>query len=187
MVPPRFMEMIPRGRTMNKGASTGYKLLDLFPGAYLSYSSSMRCDVCGSPDSVFYIKPDGAEGEIHLCRSCAAARFSTMLGEMDRIASVRECPSCSWTLERLLSTGRLGCPDCARSFRRDVDAILRRAGRIGPYEGMVPARASALGTNGGPSGESLSASLETAILSEDFESAALIRDRLKNLSEGRNA
>ncbi len=135
---------------------------------------------------MFYIKPDGTEGEIHLCRSCAAARFSTRLGEMDRIAGVRECPACSWTLERLRATGRLGCPECARAFRRDVDAILRRAGRVGPYEGRVPARAVALGTSVGSPGESLSASLESAILSEDFESAARIRDELKNLSEGRN-
>lgn len=142
--------------------------------------------MCGSPDSVFYIKPDGAEREIHLCRSCAAARFSTMLGDMDRFAGVRECPACAWTLERLRSTGRLGCPECARTFRREVDAILRRAGRVNRYEGRVPARAAGLGTDAAQSGGNLAASLEKAIVSEDFELAARIRDRLKGLSEGRD-
>jgi protein arginine kinase activator len=142
--------------------------------------------MCGSQDSVFYIKPDGLEGEVKLCRSCAATRFSSMIDDKEGIASDRECPVCSWSAERLKSTGRLGCPECARSFRRDVDAILRRAGRVSTYEGRVPDRMTRPGADGEPDPARLSESLDAAILAEDFESAASIRDVLKDVSVRRN-
>jgi len=142
--------------------------------------------MCGSQDSVYYIKPDGLEGEVNLCRSCAATRFTSMIEDKDEQASARECPVCSWSAERLRSSGRLGCPDCARTFRREVVAILRHSGRVGRYEGRVPVRSPGSGINGESDGVSLSVNLEAAIVSEDFELAARIRDTLKNKSVRRN-
>lgn len=124
----------------------------------------MRCDVCGSSDSVFFIKPDGSDGELHMCQACAAARGYAASDESlgSRTASA-PCPSCGWTAERLKSTGRLGCPLCATVFRREILAILRRSGRATDYEtGMASVR---------------SRELAEAIRNEDFERAAAIRDR----------
>jgi protein arginine kinase activator len=109
-----------------------------------------------------------------------------MIDDREGMATIRECPACSWTVEKLKSTGHLGCPECARSFRRDVEAIQRRAGRLSKYEGRVPARTNIQGMDGKMDALTLSRSLEAAILAEDFESAARIRDELRDVSTGRN-
>ncbi|MBU0928021.1 MAG: UvrB/UvrC motif-containing protein [Spirochaetes bacterium] len=153
----------------------------------------MRCDVCGSSDSVFFIKPDGSGGELRMCRACAVAgghavigeglgaRFDSMLSGVGA-ASPRSCPACGWTAERLRSTGRLGCSACAKAFRPEILSALRQAGVGGPYEGKVSRKAVHRGADG-ESPESLSLSLERAISAEDFEAAAEIRDRLRAAAE----
>jgi len=161
----------------------------------------MRCDHCGATDSVFYIRPDGQGGEERLCRACAlkkgyategdgyGARLDVLAGERSSDA-VSACPACAWTGERLRSTGLLGCPECAGVFRRAVDLALRRSGGGVRYEGKVPPRdrrpsdargqeaAQAKAPEPGSPGE-LAEALERAIAAEDFEAAAVYRDRIR--------
>ena len=137
----------------------------------------MRCDVCGSSDSVFFIKPDGSDGELRMCRSCAAAGgyAASDEGQGAGCASTT-CPACAWTADRLKSTGRLGCPLCATAFRREILAILRRSGRTSAYEGTTPGTAAVRAGRTGLA-DSRARELEEAIRNEDFERAAAIRDR----------
>ncbi len=134
----------------------------------------MRCDVCGSSDQVFFIKPEGSDGELHLCRACAIER-----GYMGDAAGqpVTACPVCGMTIDRLRSGGRLGCPSCAITFKPEIMAMQRRASRAGRYEGKVPDDRR----HGQVSREigTLHAELESAIQAEQFEEAARIRDRIK--------
>jgi protein arginine kinase activator len=148
----------------------------LSSGSIIQYSRSMRCDVCGSSDSVFFIKPDGSDGELRMCRSCAAARgyASTDEGQGAPSASTA-CPACGWTADRLKSSGRLGCPRCAVAFRREILAILRRSGRTASYEGRTPGTAPE--DVGRPAAaDARAGELAEAIRDEDFERAAAIRD-----------
>lgn len=172
----------------------------------------MRCDSCGSGDSVFYVRPDGHGGEERLCRACARERGYVAEGDaygarLDALAgglfdlgaspaadiAALACPSCSWTEERLRATGLLGCSECARALRRTVESTLRRSGWPGRYEGKVPpipgARSRHRGDEPGtqPAMEELAAALERAIAAEDFESAAEFRDRLRLGSRGSQA
>jgi len=153
----------------------------------------MRCDVCGSSDNIFFIKPDASGGELRMCRSCAVtrgyasegeglgARLDSLLNE-DTGHSTGTCASCGWTAAMIRSSGRLGCPDCVQSFRREIMTVLKRAGSHGPYEGKVPRRI--FGTSDESSRATLTTALELAIQSEDFEQAAAIRDRLQAGSRG---
>ena len=145
----------------------------------------MRCDVCGSSDSVFFIKPDGSDGELRMCISCAAARGYAASGEGQGSGNAStSCQACGWTADQLKSTGRLGCPSCATAFRREILAILRRSGRTGAYEGMTP---ETLAIRAGRAGLAASRALELAeaIRNEDFERAAAIRDRPESACGGR--
>lgn len=147
----------------------------------------MRCDACGSTDSVFFIKPDGAGGELRLCRRCALAHGYAVGGD-GVLGAVTEqdtdeepepaCPECGWTAERLRTTGKLGCAACAVTFRSLVSAMLARAGARGPYDGKVPRTAAVDGDAAG-SRAAMALSLERAVACEDFEAAATIRDRLR--------
>lgn len=149
----------------------------------------MHCDVCGSSDSIFFIKPDGSGVELRLCRSCAVARgyASEGSGLSARVESMFDnesamssgiCATCGCTATVLHSSGRLGCPDCVKIFRREILAALKRAGSRGPYEGKVPRR-NLTGVPSEPAVADLAVALEEAIRSEDFEAAATLRDRIK--------
>jgi len=141
---------------------------------------------------MFFIKPDGSGGELHLCRACAVARGFASAGEglgarLDSLlndgagTSAESCPACGWTAELIRTSGRLGCTDCIKTLRRDILSALKRSGAHGPYEGKVPLRARAAEPDP-ESRAALSDSLELAIRAEDFEAAASLRDRLRALS-----
>ncbi len=154
----------------------------------------MRCDICGSNDSVFFIKPDGSGGELRLCRACAVSRGYASAGEglgarldsllIDEAASSGPCPSCGWTADNLRSSGRLGCTDCVKAFRREILYALDRSGGRRPYDGKAP-RGLREADRVGDSVADLSSALERAVRSEDFEAAAAIRDRLRAAAERR--
>jgi len=159
----------------------------LSTGSFLAYSRGMRCDACGSIDSVFFIKPDGTGGELRLCRRCALARGYAVGGDGVLGAAAEPepgdgpepaCGECGWTAERLRATGKLGCPACAATFRSLVSAMLARAGARGSYDGKVP-RASPSSRDADGSRAAMALSLERAVAEEDFETAASIRDRLR--------
>jgi len=114
-----------------------------------------------------------------MCRSCAVTRGYASEGEgLGASPASGTCPACGWTAASIRSSGRLGCSDCAIVFRREILSALKRSGSHGPYEGKVPHRGLA-GTVQEASITALSAALERAIRSEDFEEAATIRDRIR--------
>lgn len=129
---------------------------------------------------------------MRMCRACAVARGYASSGEglgarldsllIDEAASSGPCPACGWTADNLRSSGRLGCTDCVKAYRREIVSALNRSGGHHPYDGKVPRRLRDADSVG-DSIASLSSSLERAIRSEDFETAAAIRDRLRAATE----
>lgn len=140
------------------------------------------CGGCGSPEGRRFRFPSasssGAEG--FLCASCArkAGLFS---GQAYRVPGGRElaaamlgmgrydeliCHGCgsSWYGVRL--SGRLGCPACHDVFRQAIREILVLHSPVDPE---VPA---------------LREQLALVLAQENFEEAAIIRDRIRALGGG---
>lgn len=84
------------------------------------------------------------------------------------------CPDCGWTLKDLRQTSRLGCPNDYEVFGDYVGEMLER---LHGHEEHVNWREDNLL-------DQLSAELEQAILKEDYESAAHLRDRIQSLESG---
>jgi protein arginine kinase activator len=84
------------------------------------------------------------------------------------------CPDCGWTLRDLRQTSRLGCPNDYEVFGDYVGEMLER---LHGHVEHVNWREDNLH-------DQLSAELEQAILKEDYESAAQLRDRLQELESG---
>lgn len=155
--------------------------------------TTMRCDLCGKDDELFFIRGEGSADELALCRDCAAKRgyagsealtgagFGAFLSPEDPQAPDRLCPSCGRCARAVLADGRLGCPDCARFFRRELGILWRRSGRPARYTGKVPPAGARPAEDAG--GQSLREELARAVMAEDFELAARLRDSIAAAGE----
>ena len=97
------------------------------------------------------------------------------------------CPKCGWTLSRFRKTAYLGCPDCYKVFSVLVDGILKNMHRGVQHLGKIPLSA---GREKCKSHEllllkreidRLQGELEEKIRREEYESAAVLRDRIREL------
>ncbi|HHY97950.1 MAG TPA: hypothetical protein GX509_04340 [Firmicutes bacterium] len=167
----------------------------------------MLCDRCKQrPANVHVTKViDGRKTEMHLCEGCAREtgqfQFFTMpefsfhnvlaglfdpestSGSMPPVSSApvaRKCPTCGTDFGDFKRTGFLGCSDCYQQFQNRLEPILRRVHGSTRHVGKVPAR-----TGGAvrikKEIESLRKQLEAAIAREEYEKAAEIRDKIREL------
>ncbi len=101
------------------------------------------------------------------------------------------CASCGWDYASFRKTGRLGCPDCYQAFYDTLKSAIGAMHRGTTHTGKIPAAFS--GTIPGKSEinfaiirkelEKLQKSLNAAVASENFERAAILRDKINELKE----
>lgn len=164
-----------------------------------------KCRICGKRASMFLTQIiNGQVTELSLCEECARKRglfdpqtlaFSEKFfpeafkeridkivreliekGEQATSAPQTEekdvlthCPVCAFPLEVYRCTGRLGCPDCYTVFAREF--------------AVAPAMSDAGEGCDADSRTSLEAQLREAVAREDYETAATLRDRLRQLND----
>jgi protein arginine kinase activator len=161
----------------------------------------MLCDVCRESDASVHLTQvvDGEVVQRHLCTKCAAEQGiettvtsppKNVLGEFLQAvqqqagstpSDTTRCTYCSMTLRDFRSTGRLGCSRCYDTFEPSLRELLRRvqgsAKHVGrryvPPEPEVLARATTVGE--------LRDRLRRAIENEDFEVAATLRDKIRDV------
>lgn len=161
----------------------------------------MLCERCQQrPASVHVTRiVNGEKTELYLCQECARElqpqlNFSIpqfLAGLLDydpelevkAPPSVESCPECGLTYEQFHETGRLGCPGCYHHLAERLDPLIRRIQGSSQHRGKVPRRA------GGNLRlrreiENLRARLQQLVQQEEFEKAAQVRDRIRDL-EGR--
>jgi protein arginine kinase activator len=164
----------------------------------------MLCDACREADASVHLTKV-VEGEVtlvHLCAACAAERGiettthttpKNVLGEFlhaaqqqvasDKGSTAEEttCTFCGLSLREFRSVGRLGCASCYTAFEPSLRQLLRRvhgnAQHVGrkylPPATEILARATTVGE--------LRDRLRRAIVSEEFELAATLRDQLRDV------
>ena len=151
----------------------------------------MRCRHCSNPAELRYTEIDGSQSHsVPLCGSCAealgvrpspakptgAAPKLTVHARVAASPSDLRCPRCRTTLAAIRRNGRVGCADCYRTFRSQMGALLERVHGDTEHRGRRP----------GPRIQ-LSAPqpvLDALQVSEDFEGAARLRDRIARARRG---
>ena len=102
------------------------------------------CDRCGAADTTVHLTQviDGKVTKLHLCEACAAAAGIDMEktisitdillgldGEEQPAAAAAEvdvvCSACGISRSEYRKRGRLGCPECYHSFRRDLMPVIK--------------------------------------------------------------
>lgn len=161
----------------------------------------MLCEECKVNEATFTISVVVA-GEVttrHLCGECMAkmnadlqsgnikSLLSSILSaitgsetpEKPRVEIV--CPRCHTTLSQFTKSGHLGCPHCYEAFREQLQPMLLQIhGRV-QHAGREPLN-TCEAQRQRTRQEELTRQMEQAVAQEDFETAARLRDQLREMA-----
>lgn len=163
----------------------------------------MKCQYCNKPATIHITEiVDGTPHEYHLCDEharqqiagqtpsatskpkqpedhMAALAAAPSKGELSRLDK-RSCPACGITFREFRQTGRLGCAHDYEAFKAELLPLIENIHGATQHCGKVPsgapetiARTSEL--------LKLRQALRQAIEAEDYERAAELRDRIREL------
>lgn len=161
----------------------------------------MLCDHCGENEAVIHLTQivDNQMGTFHLCETCAAEKglepgtnvgnfpltdFLAQMGKglsADPAGASAACPYCGLGLEDFKKTGRLGCPHCYSTFEAHLRGLLRRLHGGTQHVGKVYLPPDPTAAERQERLAGLKRKLDKAVESEDFERAAQIRDKIREL------
>jgi protein arginine kinase activator len=162
------------------------------------------CSICKEkPATIFLsnISSDNKKVDLDLCDTCAKAKgiddpsallvasADLMLGlgasqEIEQAAGGLElkCPRCGFTQADFKKSGRLGCPDCYKTFSEGLGGLLKTMHKGTRHVGKAPEALRASLDNADKL-KNLQKKLIKAIESENFEDAAQLRDEIKQMTE----
>lgn len=165
----------------------------------------MLCELCKKKNANVILKKNeyGKIVEYNVCDSCSSDiitpsfdfsefndgfiyNISELLSVFSDIDTEKEnielkCPKCSLSLTEFEKTGILGCESCYEVFKKQLFPLLQRVHGTVQHLGKTPAnfyRSKEL--------TKLKEELQKAIDTEEYERAAIIRDKIKELKEKNN-
>ncbi len=163
----------------------------------------MLCEKCGKNIATTHIKTvvNGAVHKLSLCNECAAMEgygdigslqlgqmLASFFGDTDsrKIANTElRCDCCNSSFSDIAKSGRAGCPECYKTFYNELLPYIKRIHGSTHHSGIAPhtedKKAPAEETV-----DELRAELLKLIEQENFEQAAVIRDKIKVLEENGN-
>lgn len=157
----------------------------------------MLCCVCKEKEATVHLTQIAQDKmqKVDLCEDCAKTKgvndpagFSLadlLLGlgasqEIEQAAGGVEikCPRCGFTQADFKKAGRLGCPECYKTFSEALEGLLKTMHKGTRHVGKVP-EALRQSRDLSERVKSLEKKLSKAVEEEDFEEAAILRDELK--------
>lgn len=159
----------------------------------------MQCQFCKKAAATVHLTQivENEVKKVDLCEACAKEKgvndptgFSIAdlllgLGASQKMEEANAaagsevaCPSCGFTQADFKKTGRLGCARCYEVFAEGLGALLKGMHKGTQHKGKVP---PALRKAAAQKAElsRLESDLKAAIGREDFETAATLRDQIK--------
>ena len=160
----------------------------------------MLCCICKEKEATVHLTQIAGDKmqKVDLCEECAKTKgvndptgFSLadlLLGlgasqEIEQAAGGVElkCARCGFTQADFKKAGRLGCPECYKTFAEGLEGLLKSMHKGIRHAGKVP---EALRQTRDLSDrlKALQKKLTKAVEDENFEQAALLRDEIKQMS-----
>ncbi|MGB2863089.1 MAG: UvrB/UvrC motif-containing protein [Sedimentisphaerales bacterium] len=161
----------------------------------------MQCQICNKNDATIHLTEiaDGVRTEMHICEQCAieqdiAVKSHIPINELlsnllavqpsdDELSGPSEqklaCPNCGFTLAQFRKEGVLGCPSDYEVFEKTLLSLIDKAhdGKT-THCGKIPLK-TPQDTKKQMEMLNLRQQLEAAVISEDYELAAELRDKIK--------
>lgn len=159
---------------------------------------SIPCKFCGSPSAIHLTDIiQKQKRETHLCEACAIKKniipgiakelnipallelaFGTEQEASKTTPEAVICPVCGIHYAHFRSQGRFGCPNDYEAFRSLLKPLLEQVQNDGTrHAGKIPSR-HLRSLRAALKGE-LAAKLRSAILAENYEAAAKLRDEIR--------
>lgn len=169
----------------------------------------MLCEKCNKRVATIHLIKliNGEKSEVRLCESCAKEisdiSLVGSLGSIDEISipnilggffeSIDKnkqnkieviCKKCGLTYSQFKASGQLGCAECYQSFSSYLRPMFKRIQGDLEHIGKVPKR-SGIKLVEKKKYVNLKKELQKAILEEEYERAAVLRDKIKDIENSR--
>ncbi len=159
----------------------------------------MLCDQCKERDAVVHLTQivNAEVTQLHLCEKCAAAKGIETTVSMpkhplgDFLHAVQQqtspsygdqsrCAYCGTSLRDFRASGRLGCAQCYTAFEGALRELLRRVHGAARHRGRE-VETPVVAVVAGSELDALRVALQQAVVAEEFELAAKLRDQIRAL------
>lgn len=133
--------------------------------------------------------------KVNLCDACSKekgvqdptgfALADLLLGigaaeEIEKGAATEKCPVCGFTQADFKKTGRLGCSTCYVTFAEGLGSLLKAMHKGTEHVGKIPEHAQRTAQLNDRV-RTLNEDLKKAVAEENYETAASLRDQIKQL------
>ena len=163
----------------------------------------MLCNKCKANTASFFYTQNinGKETSVALCNACAESSglaintvsplFGSFFGSAAKNSRSiknegKKCSLCTLTFTDILSMGKVGCPECYNTFKAELYDTIRSIHGTAKHTGLTPTGKSSVAdkppvAEKDSEEDTLRARLNEAISAENYEEAALLRDKIKAL------
>ena len=153
----------------------------------------MLCSICKNhqADTTIKVAINGKAAYFGICSDCLIKMNLKNTPDIDSIFqnnanldySLMKCPGCGKELNDIIDEGRFGCSKCYTHFKKVLPKFIKKTAGSDKHIGKRPVKFSNTpDTN--PTEETLKKlreDLKLHIENENYEAAALIRDKIKEL------
>ena len=162
----------------------------------------MLCEVCHKEQATVFLTEviNGKKIELHMCAACAAKEKARMYSddsfqqfisgllkltgkeEEEDKKPLEECPGCHMTIDEFRKKSKLGCGQCYEVFKPYIKHIVKSVHGGDSHTGKQPLRLNEKEIKRQEI-ENLESSLKIALMQEDYQEAAKVRDLLAKAKE----
>lgn len=175
----------------------------------------MQCQHCNQNEATTHIKKNinGQREEMHLCQQCAKElgvmedfripSMSDFFGDsflgnflgagaaaMNSLAGVERCGVCGSSFSDIVKGGHAGCSECYSKFEDklepSINKIHGKTKHIGKFISYTENKEKIKEETKTNELDFLKEQLKDAIKEQRFEDAAVLRDKIKDMTEGKN-
>lgn len=164
----------------------------------------MLCDICKKREATSYFKQiiNGKVMQAHLCGECAQTHgyseilgpltfnFHNLLGSFLEVPTLTYknednvyCPNCGQNFSNIVKNGQVGCAQCYDVFCDKIMPSIRKIHGDTSHVGKIPHCAGSKAMIKSELAR-LNEALKKAIETQEFEKAAELRDKIRDIEGG---
>jgi protein arginine kinase activator len=162
------------------------------------------CDICNEKIATVHYTEivNNKLKKMDLCEDCAKAKnigINVQFSVADILKGLTEshiakkeeaegtkCPLCGLTFSMFRKSGKLGCGSCYEVFEEELLPIIGDVHKNAVHVGTVPTKSRSGSSASAKSRariDELTAKLENAVRNEEYEEAAILRDKIRELEK----